>query len=86
MIKYGNIPKDMVNKQKSGFQLPLNEWLRGKLKPLVLKYLDESRLDNNIFNLEEINDLKEKFFNGEDLGTTIWFILMYQIWKEKWLQ
>ena len=85
-ILYKYIPKDIVNKQKSGFQIPLNEWLRGKLKPLVFKYLDDSRLDNKIFNLEEVDALKKKFFNGEDLGTTIWFILMYQMWKEKWLQ
>ena len=75
----------MVDKPKSGFQIPLNEWLRGELKPLVLKYLNDSRLDKNIFNIKEIMQLKKRFFDGEDIGTTIWFILMYQMWKEKWL-
>ena len=51
--------------------------MSGKLKPLVLKYLDES-----IFNIEEIMQLKKRFFAGVDVGTTI---LMYQMWKEKWL-
>ena len=84
-VLYKYLPKEMIDKQKSGFQIPLNEWLRGKLKPLVIKYLDDSKLDNNIFNLKEINSLKEKFFHGEEIGTTIWFILMYQMWREKWL-
>ena len=26
--------------------------------------------------------LKKRFFNGIGIGITIWFILMYQMWKE----
>lgn len=84
-VLYKYIPKEMVDKPKSGFQIPLNEWLKGEIKPLVLKYLDDSELDESIFNIEEIMQLKKRFFDGEDIGTTIWFILMYQMWKEKWL-
>lgn len=85
-VLYKYIPKELVDKPKSGFQIPLNEWLRDELKPLVLKYLDDSRLDESIFNIEKITQLKKRFFAGVDIGTTIWFILMYQMWKEKWLE
>ncbi|MDD3506173.1 MAG: asparagine synthase C-terminal domain-containing protein [Sulfurimonas sp.] len=84
-VLYKYLPKELVDKPKSGFQIPLNEWLRGELKPLVLKYLDEKNLDKNIFNIDEITHIKNKFFNGVDIGTTIWFLLMYQMWKEEWL-
>lgn len=84
-LLYKYLPKQLVDRQKSGFQIPLNSWLRGKLKPLVVQYLDNSKLDSNIFDLKEIDSLKKRFFSGEDLGTTVWFILMYQMWKEKWL-
>ncbi|MDY0364513.1 MAG: asparagine synthase (glutamine-hydrolyzing) [Arcobacteraceae bacterium] len=85
-VLYKYLPKEMVDKPKSGFQIPLNEWLRGELKPLVLKYLDKDNLDNKIFDIKEIENIKNRFFGGENLGTQIWFILMYQIWKEKWLE
>ncbi|MGA1941026.1 asparagine synthase (glutamine-hydrolyzing) [Arcobacter sp. YIC-310] len=84
-VLYKYLPKELVDKPKSGFQIPLNEWLRDELKPLVLKYLDDKKLDENIFNIEEITQLKKRFYDGVDIGTTIWFILMYQMWKEKWL-
>ncbi|WP_419678391.1 asparagine synthase (glutamine-hydrolyzing) [Aliarcobacter lanthieri] len=84
-ILYKYLPKEMVDKPKSGFQIPLNEWLRYELKPLVLKYLDNTKLDENIFDVKEINILRKRFFEGQDIGTTVWFILMYQMWKEKWL-
>lgn len=84
-ILYKYLPQELVDKPKSGFQIPLNKWLRDELKPLVLKYLDEEKLDQNIFDKDEINSIKNKFFEGAEIGTTIWFILMYQMWKEKWL-
>lgn len=84
-ILYKYLPKEMVDKPKSGFQIPLNEWLRCELKPLVLKYLDDTKLDENIFDVKEINILRKRFFEGQDIGTIVWFILMYQMWKEKWL-
>ncbi|MCT7446754.1 asparagine synthase (glutamine-hydrolyzing) [Aliarcobacter skirrowii] len=85
-VLYKYLPKEIVDKPKSGFQIPLNEWLRGELKPLVLKYLNVSRMDENIFDIGEIERIKKRFFDGEDIGTTIWFILMYQMWKGKWLE
>lgn len=84
-VLYKYLPKEIVDKPKSGFQIPLNEWLRGELKPLVLKYLNVSRMDENIFDIGKIERIKKRFFDGVDIGTTIWFILMYQMWKEKWL-
>jgi asparagine synthase (glutamine-hydrolysing) len=80
-VLYKYLPKEMVDKPKSGFQIPLNEWLRDELKPLVLKYLDDKNLDDK----NEIEHIKNSFFNGANIGPTIWFILMYQMWKEKWL-
>jgi asparagine synthase (glutamine-hydrolysing) len=76
----------MIDKPKSGFQIPLNEWLRGDLKGLVEKYLDEEILDSKIFNIVYITALKDDFYKYKnDDGTQIWFILMFQMWKEKWL-
>ena len=42
-------------------------------------------MKKNKFNMEGAFQLKKRFFDGVDIGTTVWFILMYQMWKEKWL-
>ena len=84
-ILYKYLPKELVDKPKSGFQIPLNEWLRGDLKGLVETYINVDSLDNTIFNTAEIEKLKVDFLNNRnDSGTQIWFILMFQMWKEKW--
>ena len=43
------------------------------------------QLDESIFNIKEVLDIKDRFFNGESLENHVWLILNYQMWKEKWL-
>lgn len=84
-ILYKYLPKELIDKPKSGFQIPLNDWLKYELKPMVEKYLHHTQLDNTIFDINKIEELKKDFFSGSEIGNTIWFILMYQMWKERWL-
>jgi len=84
-ILYKYLPKEMVDKPKSGFQIPLEAWLKGDLRYLVEKYLDEKRLDDEIFNIEEIMELKTKLFLGKYVNINqIWLVIMFEMWKEKW--
>jgi len=85
-ILYKHIPKEMIDKPKAGFQIPLGEWLQKDLKHLVDKYLDASSLDKEIFEVEAVVKMKQALYNGNMTHTnTIWFILMYEMWREKWL-
>ena len=85
-ILYKHIPQELIDKPKAGFQLPLSEWLQSDLKPLVEKYLDRSRLDVEIFDIEDVERMKKTLFNGDASNiNAIWFILMFEMWKEKWL-
>lgn len=84
-VLYKYLPKKMVDKPKSGFTIPLDDWLRDELRPLVEKYISTYKLDSKIFDIDEILDIKEKFYDGKNLGTQIWLIMMYQMWKENWL-
>jgi asparagine synthase (glutamine-hydrolysing) len=84
-VLYKYLPANLVDKPKAGFQIPLNEWLRGDLKYLIEKYLNKDVLDDEVFDIRNILEIKEQFFNGnQNFATQIWFILMYQMWKEKW--
>jgi asparagine synthase (glutamine-hydrolysing) len=84
-ILYKHIPKTLIDKPKAGFQVPLNEWLKNDLIPLVEKYLDSSRIDDEVFDREEIEKIKKELFLGNHANVSkVWFILMYEMWREKW--
>jgi asparagine synthase (glutamine-hydrolysing) len=84
-ILYKYLPQEMVDKPKSGFQIPLEEWLKGDLRYLVEKYLNEKRLDDEIFNISEVMELKTKLLLGQYVNINqIWLVIMFEMWKEKW--
>jgi asparagine synthase (glutamine-hydrolysing) len=86
-ILYKYIPKNLVDKPKSGFQIPLNEWLKSDLRYLIDKYINSRTLDRSIFNVEDILNLKKEFLTEKNnYHSFLWFIIMYEMWREKWLK
>ena len=84
-ILYKHIPQKLIDKPKAGFQIPLVDWMLNELKPLVDKHLCSSALDSDIFNLNEVMAIKQDFYNGKHvLVNSLWFILMFQMWREEW--
>lgn len=87
-ISYKYVPKELLNKPKKGFSVPLNRWLRSNLKEYTLSYLNtESLKKHNLFNDDYLNDLTKRFYyNGESWqGLRIWNLLCFQMWYEKWM-
>jgi len=84
-ILYKHIPQSIVDKPKAGFQIPLKEWLQNDLRHLVEKYLDSSKIDDEIFDVNEIEKIKNELLSGSYVNVSkVWFIVMYEMWREKW--
>jgi len=89
-VLYKYIPKEMIDKPKSGFNIPIGDWLQTDLQHIISKYLSNDRIVNSgIYNVAEIERLKEEFFNKKnnstELTNKIWHILCFEMWQEKWL-
>jgi asparagine synthase (glutamine-hydrolysing) len=81
------LPKTLIDRPKSGFAIPLENWLQNELKLLLDKYLSYNNLvKSNIYNVEYVLKLKTKIERKESINLSIlWFILMFEMWKERWL-
>ncbi len=76
----------MIDKPKAGFQIPLADWMCNELKPLVDKHINAAQLDDEIFEIDEVLKIKQAFYSGQHTKVNVlWFILMFQMWREKWL-
>lgn len=86
-VLYKYVPKELIERPKSGFQIPLEHWLRTDLKPLLEKYLSKERLEkSDIYNVDEIQTILEDLFSNKTVNISlIWFLLMFEMWKEEWL-
>lgn len=87
-VLYKYVPKELIERPKSGFQIPLENWLRSDLKPLVLKYLSKERLEESaIYNTEEIESILNDLYSNKTVNVSlIWFILMFEMWQEEWIK
>ena len=85
-ILYKYIPKKLIERTKSGFQVPLYEWLKNDLKEEIDYYLSKEKLlESGIYNVNAIINIKKQFYIGENINLSfLWFILMFEMWKEEW--
>ncbi len=86
-ITHKYLPKQMMDRPKMGFGVPIYDWFKDELKDYFLTYLDEKRLEEEgIFNVSEIICLRDKYLQGEAENVEkLWSILMFEMWYEKWM-
>jgi asparagine synthase (glutamine-hydrolysing) len=86
-IVHQYVPKSMMDRPKMGFAIPIADWLSKDLKYLVEEYLNEDKISTQgIFQWKAIKELKSNFFGGKkELDYKIWYLLMFQMWYEKWM-
>jgi asparagine synthase (glutamine-hydrolysing) len=87
-IVHQYIPKSMMDRPKMGFAIPIENWLMTDLKEQVLYYLNESEIEKQgVFNIELVRKIKTDFYSGKkELANKLWYILMFQMWYEKWMK
>jgi asparagine synthase (glutamine-hydrolysing) len=85
-IVHNYLPKQIMDRPKKGFAVPIFEWFREELKDYLLYYLDELRLrEAGIFRPEPIVQLRDGYLAGDQTNITkLWFLLMFEMWREKW--
>ncbi|MBL9119702.1 MAG: asparagine synthetase B [Phycisphaerae bacterium] len=80
-----SLPPSLIKGPKRGFSVPLQEWLRGPLRPWAEALLDPSRLQQEgHFRVDAVRRLWEGVVRGEQLEHQAWNVLMFQAWLERW--
>ena len=83
-ILYKYVPKNLIERPKMGFGIPIEIWLRGPLKDWAENLLDENRLnDEGFFVTKKIRKIwKEHIDGSKNCSSQLWNILMFQAWLE----
>ena len=87
-ITHDYIPKELLDRPKMGFAIPIAKWLKNELRDHVEEYLNEDHIEKQgIFNWEFITKLKMDFYKGrKEYDSKLWYFLMFQMWYERWME
>lgn len=91
-IAWELMPKDLLNRPKSGFEVPIDEWLRNELREKLIRFSRRKYLkEQGIFNPIETEEVIDNYLNnevndkrGQKLNTVIWSFFIFQSWYENY--
>jgi asparagine synthase (glutamine-hydrolysing) len=81
-----DLPKEILQRKKSGFSLPVARWLREDLRGLLEDTLSVSRLNRDgLFDAAVVADIKrEHYTRRRDRSSTLWALLMFHLWADQY--
>lgn len=79
------VPREMFDRPKMGFSVPMADWLRGPLREWSANLLDVTKFGGGLLNAVEAERLHQNFLAGRGVsGHAIWTLLMFESWRRKW--
>ena len=81
----GRLPHEVLNKPKQGFSIPLKNWLRDPLKPMMMDLLSPEKIQRRgYFNPECVSRWVSEHMNGTmNHSHRLWALMVFELWNEQ---
>ncbi len=86
-VLHRHVPRELTERPKMGFVVPVGEWIRGPLRDWAEDLLDPAHLrSEGYFAPHGVGQTWQAHLRGErKLDGILWGILMFQAWRRQWL-
>jgi asparagine synthase (glutamine-hydrolysing) len=83
-LLYRHIPRELVDRPKQGFEIPLDDWLRGSLREWMLDLLTPTiPRDDGLLDTNTVSTLVAEHLSGRaNHGLALWPALMFEAWQQ----
>ena len=84
-VLYKYVPKELIERPKAGFAVPVGQWIRGPLREWADDLLDSSRMySEGYFDSRLVKKMWEQHLSGDyDHTSRLWSILMFNVWLDE---
>jgi asparagine synthase (glutamine-hydrolysing) len=81
-----HVPRNLIDRPKMGFNVPVGDWIRGPLRDWAEALLDPARIkDEGLLAPDVVARTWAQHQDGRhDWTNRLWTILMFRAWCEKW--
>lgn len=81
------LPKEILERKKEGFSIPLKNWLREELKEKMREVLGDSSFSSiGLFNSAHINTLMDEHITGkQNHAHKLWALMVFGMWHKKYI-
>jgi asparagine synthase (glutamine-hydrolysing) len=82
----GKLPDFVLDRKKSGFDIPTHEWFRGPLRTLLMDTLTPQAIDaTGVFDSRAIHSLiRDHMERRINVGYHLWGLLTLFLWMKRW--
>ena len=87
-ITYQYVPKELLNRPKRGFGIPLRRWLRTYLKAEIMNYADPVFLKRQgLFNPQAVTELIVNQQKSDKImySSMLWSFYVFQLWYREYV-
>ncbi len=94
-LAYDYIPRELLERPKVGFSVPLDKWLRGPLKEQLLDMCNrDSLIRQGIFDVDYVPAMIQEYLatgdggsgSGRNYSRLVWAFFVFQQWYEYYFQ
>ena len=80
------LPRSILTRQKTGFDIPVHDWFRSSLRPLLLETLAAgTAAHGDLFRKDAIDAVVRKHLERkENLGYNLWVLMILFLWMKRW--
>ncbi len=81
-----HVPEECVYRPKQGFSIPIKNWLKTTLQPLMRELLHPDRVAaEGIFRPDTVDRLVREHAEGrENHSHVLWSLMVFQDWRKRW--
>lgn len=86
-IVHDYVPREIMERPKMGFGVPVFDWLRNDLKHYAEEYMSPRAFaEHGLFRQEGVDHIMNNFYKGDrNYNSLFWYLLVFQMWYKRWM-
>ena len=86
-IVHDYVPREMMERPKMGFGVPVAKWLKEELRYYADEYMSDAAFEKHgLFKKEGVQHIMQSFYKGDrNYNNLFWYLLMFQMWYKRWM-